>query len=249
MLLEGKKALVFGASGAIASAVSRRFAAEGATVFVSARDDTAIKALAADIDGDGGAVYGDHVDSTDPAEIDAYVEEIARAHDGIDVVFNGTGTRPSDLAYPAFSTEQAFEDFLAPMRIMVGSQFLTARAAARSMKEAGHGSIVFLSTGLAVSLSPLVAGVAAASAAVEALTRSLAGELGGAGIRVNCVRPTGMPETRTIQETMAGFARLGYQATFPARPLGPLTVAETAETIVLLASDRTAGMTGQIVAL
>jgi NAD(P)-dependent dehydrogenase (short-subunit alcohol dehydrogenase family) len=249
MLLEGKTALVFGASGAIASTVSRRFAAEGATVFASARDDTAVKELVEDINAGGGKAHGDHVDSTDPGEIDAYVEQIVGTHGAMDVVFNGTGARPRDLAYPALSTEQAFEDFLAPTRIMVGSQFLTARAAARSMKAAGRGTIVLLSTGLAVSLSPLVAGVAAASAAVEALTRSLAGEFGAAGIRVNCVRATGMPETRTIEETMAGFARLGYQATFPARPLGPLTVAETADTIVLLASERTAGMTGQIVAL
>jgi 3-oxoacyl-[acyl-carrier protein] reductase len=249
MLLEGRNALVFGASGAIASTVSRRFAAEGATVFASARDDTAVKELVEDIIAGGGAAQGDHVDSTDPDEIDAYVERIVRAHGAVDIVFNGTGARPRDLAYPAFSTEQPFEDFLAPMRIMVGSQFLTARAAARSMKDAGAGTVVLLSTGLAVSLSPLVAGVAAASAAVEALTRSLAGELGAAGIRVNCVRASGMPETRTIQDTLAGFARLGYQATFPVRPLGPLTVAETAEAIVPLASERTSGMSGQVVAL
>jgi NAD(P)-dependent dehydrogenase (short-subunit alcohol dehydrogenase family) len=117
------------------------------------------------------------------------------------------------------------------------------------MKDHGGGTIVLLSTGLAVLPAPLVAGVAAASAAVEALTRAFAAEFGADGIRVNCLRPTGMPETRTIQETVAGFARLGFQPTFGSRPLGPLTVAETAEAIVLLASDRTSGMTGQVVTL
>jgi NAD(P)-dependent dehydrogenase (short-subunit alcohol dehydrogenase family) len=249
MLLEGKMALVFGASGAVASAVSRRFAAEGATVFVSARDDTAVKQLVEDIIASGGQAQGEHVDSTDPNEIDAYVDRIARADGGIDIVFNGTGGRPSQLGYPALSTDQAVEDFLAPMRIMVGSQFLTARAAARHMTAAGNGAIVLLSTGLAMSPAPFVAGVSAASAAVEGLTRALAGEFGTTGVRVNCLRATGMPETRTIQETTAGLARLGYQPVFTPRPLGPLTVADTAEAIVLLASDRTAAMTGQVVVL
>jgi NAD(P)-dependent dehydrogenase (short-subunit alcohol dehydrogenase family) len=249
MLLSGKNALVFGASGAIASAVSRRFAEEGATVFVSARDDTAIKELVEDITTNGGEAHGDHVDSTDPAEVDAYVDRVARSAASIDVVFNGTGSRPGQLGYPAFSTDQPLEDFLGPMRIMVGSQFLTARAAARHMKDAGAGTIVLLSTGLAMAPSPLVAGVAAASAAVEAMTRSLAAELGEHGIRVNCIRPQGMPETRTIQETVAGFARLGVQPWFAPRPLGTLTVAETADAVVVAASGRTSGMTGQVVVL
>src|SRR2546423_12831686 len=103
MLLQGKNALVFAASGAIASAVSRRFADEGATVFVSARDETAVKQLVEDITTARGVAHGDRVDATDPDEVDAYVGQVASRAGSIDVVFNGIGARPSALGYPAHS--------------------------------------------------------------------------------------------------------------------------------------------------
>jgi 3-oxoacyl-[acyl-carrier protein] reductase len=68
-------------------------------------------------------------------------------------------------------------------------------------------------------------------------------------VRVNCVRGSAMPETRTIQETGAGQAKLrGAPPSFPVPPLGrPITVAETANAAVFLASDASSGMTGQTV--
>lgn len=80
------------------------------------------------------------------------------------------------------------------------------------------------------------------------MTHSLAGEFGPAGVRVNCVRGSGMPETRTIQETGAGVAALGRPPSMSLPPLGrPITVADTASTAAFLASDLASGMTAQIV--
>jgi 3-oxoacyl-[acyl-carrier protein] reductase len=107
-----------------------------------------------------------------------------------------------------------------------------------------------LTAGLSAMAAPYVAGLSAACAAVEGMTRSLAGELGASGIRVNCVRASAMAETRTIRETSTRLAALGAPPRIPARPLGrPLTVAETAATAAYLASDRASGMTGQVVVL
>jgi 3-oxoacyl-[acyl-carrier protein] reductase len=250
MLLEGKNALVFAASGAIASEVARRLAAEGATVYVSARDETAVKQLVNEITAAGGEAHGERIDATDADEIDAYVEQVASRAGTVDVAFNGIGGRPSDLGYPAHSSDVSLDRFMLPIRLVAGSQFLTARSVARPMKDAGHGAIVTMSTGLANSTAPHIVGVSTASGAVEAMTRSLAGEFGPFGIRVNCVRGSGMPETRTIQETVAGFVDMGLQPSFPPRPLQrPLTVAETAATVAFIASDLASGMAGEVVVL
>jgi enoyl-[acyl-carrier-protein] reductase (NADH) len=68
-------------------------------------------------------------------------------------------------------------------------------------------------------------------------------------VRVNCVRGSGMPETRTIQETVAGqIALTGQPPKMSLPPLGrPITVAETASTAAFLMSDLSSGMTGQVV--
>jgi 3-oxoacyl-[acyl-carrier protein] reductase len=65
------------------------------------------------------------------------------------------------------------------------------------------GAIVTLSATLSGMTAANMAGISATCGAIEAMTRSLAGEFGRAGVRVNCVRGSAMPETRTIQETMA----------------------------------------------
>jgi len=99
-----------------------------------------------------------------------------------------------------------------------------------------------------------MAALTATCGAIEAMTRSLAAEFGRGGVRVNCVRASEMPETRTIAETNAGMAGvLGMApADLPAPPpsvaLGrSTTVADTAATVAFLASDLAAGTTAQVV--
>jgi 3-oxoacyl-[acyl-carrier protein] reductase len=110
------------------------------------------------------------------------------------------------------------------------------------------GSIVMLSATLSGMTAQHMAGISAACGAVESLTRALAGDFGPAGIRVNCVRASAMPETRTIQETSAGVIALGSPPQMAIPPLGrPITVTETANAVAFLASDAASGITGQIV--
>ena len=140
-----------------------------------------------------------------------------------------------------------------PLNLIVGSQFLTARAAARHMVPRGRGAIVFLSASLTGQFIPYMSGITAACGAVEALSRTLATELGPAGVRVNCVRAGGMPETRTIAETTANMAAtMGVQTDEAARStatnvLRPLRVEETAATVAWVASDLASGVAGQVV--
>lgn len=250
MLLTDKHALVFAATGAIGSEVARVFAREGAHVWLSGRDAVALDPLATAIRAEGGAAATDVVDATDPAAVAAYVDRVAAKAGRLDVVFNAIGGRPADLGYPAVSETQPFERFFEPLRVILGSTFLTARAAGARMAAQGHGAIVTLSASLGDGTIGAMAGISATVGAIEAMTRSLTGEFGPA-VRVNCLRATAMPETRTIQETSAGRVRLGLiaggppPAAPPAAP--PLRVAETAAVAAFLASDAAGGLSGQVV--
>lgn len=247
-MLTGKHILVFAASGAIAEQVARTCAAHDATVWVSARRGDAAEKLAAAIAESGGTAHAAEVDAMDAAAVDAYVADVAARAGRVDAVFNGIGARPVDLHYPARIDDLDLDGFLAPLRMIVGSQFLTSRAAGLIMAEQGHGAVVTLSATLSGMTAAYMANITAAFGAVEAVTRSLAGELGPRGVRVNCVRASAMPETRTIAETGAGQAAItGAAPDFGVPPLGrPITVAETAATVAFLASDLASGTTGQV---
>ena len=247
MILASKHALVFAATGGIGSEVARTFAREGAHVWLSGRDAARLEALADEIRAAGGAATAETLDATDSAAISAYVDRVAASAGQIDVCFNAIGLPPTELGYPAESATQDRDQFMKPLEVILGSTFLTSRAAAL----VGHlcgGAIVTLSATLSGMTAGFMAGISATCGAIEALTRSLAGEFGHAGVRVNCVRGSAMIETRTIRETSAGLAALGYVQQMVAPPLGrPITIGETAATAAFLASDLASGMTGQVV--
>jgi 3-oxoacyl-[acyl-carrier protein] reductase len=249
MLLSSKNVLVFAATGAIASEVARKFAREGAQVWLSGRNLEALEVLMSQIVAEGGAAKADVVDATDAKAVTEYVNRIAATAGSIDAVFNGIGGRPADLGYPEPSTTVELDQFLKPLQIILGSTFLTSRTVGAQMVQQGSGSIVTLSATLSGMTAANMAGISATCGAIEAMTRSLAGEFGRAGVRVNCVRGSAMPETRTIQETMAGQIRIfGEMPPMSLPPLGrPISVAETASTAAFLASDASSGMTGQVI--
>ncbi len=247
MLLKGKTAVVFAATGAIGTAVAARFAEEGARVFISGRDNAALQRLGNRLD-----VPWEQVDATDEQQVAHHLEQVERSA-GIDVVFNAIGLRAADAQYATPSTTLPFEQFLRPLQIIAGSQFLTARVAARHLLPKRRGAIVTLSASLSGQFIPFMAGITAACGAVEAMTRTLATEFGPAGIRVNCVRAGGMPETRTIQETQASMARtMGATAQDAGRPTitnvlqRPLRLDETASMVAFVASDHASGVAGQV---
>jgi 3-oxoacyl-[acyl-carrier protein] reductase len=248
MTLAGKNALIFSATGAIASGTAKVMAAQGATVYISGRRKDALQALAKEIKDAGGKAQIDIVNALDEKAIESYVDTIAKQAGHIDIVFNGIGGRPVDLGYPKKSTDQSLQDFMNPLNHILASQFLTSRSAARQMIKQRSGSIVTLSATLSGGAFSFMAGISATCSAIEAITRSFASEFGPHGIRANCVRGSAMPETRTIQETGAGIVALGGHVQMSVPPIGrPITVYETANAAAFLASDASSGMTGQVV--
>ncbi len=255
MLLKNKTAVIFGAGGAIGSQVARTLAGKGASVFLSGRHLEPVEAVAKEIRALKGIVDSAEVDALNEKAVNTYLGRVVKQAGKIDIVFNAMGRQPVEYDNGVPSTEVSFENFLIPLTTHPVSQFLTARAAARHMIERRSGVVVFLSASPAVLAVPFIAGIAASFGAIEGMMRCLATEWGPVGIRVVCVRPSGMPETRGIQQTLeimarsAGIPKEVMVQSVKEKPLlkRMATVAETAEVVAWMASDRASSITGAII--
>jgi NAD(P)-dependent dehydrogenase (short-subunit alcohol dehydrogenase family) len=200
--------------------------------------------LAEEITGAGGAAEAAHVDALDPQAIEQHLAAIIQKAGRIDISFNAVWIRGDLQGTPLI--QMASEDFTLPILTGVTAHFLTATAAARHMVRKRSGVILTLSSSSA-GLSGrdrryhLTGGFGTACAAIEALSRSLAGELGPQGIRVVCLRPDAIPETwRGAADAVRKYMEDGTA-------LGRLpTLEEVANAAIFLASDRASAMTGTI---
>jgi NAD(P)-dependent dehydrogenase (short-subunit alcohol dehydrogenase family) len=184
--LTNKVAVVFAGAGDIAQAVAGSLTAHGAKVYVAERAQ---------------------VNALNETEIDRFIQKIVAEHGRLDIVFNGIGVSYEEMGGRPATMEATLAHFLAPMEKICGSQFLTSRVAARYMVETGsEGTVLLLTAALSRSKLPNVAGITAASAAVEGMTRVMAAEWGQHNIKVICLCPGALMETRRISGCIKGAA-------------------------------------------
>jgi NAD(P)-dependent dehydrogenase (short-subunit alcohol dehydrogenase family) len=251
MMLSKKVAVIYGAGGAIGSAIARAFAREGATVFVTARRRGPVDALAREISAAGGAAEAAVVDALDEQAIERHLAGAVEQTGRIDVSFNAVGIPQVGIQGIPLS-ELPLESFSLPIATHTRSHFLTARAAARHMMARRSGVILMHTPSPARLGVPLVGGMGPAWAAMEAMTRFLSAELGASGVRAVCLRSTGIPETRTIDVVFglhaaaAGMERGQFLGMMEKRThrQRSTTLAELADAAVFAASDRAGAMTG-----
>lgn len=256
MTLKSKVAAIFAANGAIAREVAIEMAKEGALVYISGRNINEVKLLSKEIIANGYFAKPFQVDATNEKEIELFFKQIIEAEKRIDIVFNGIGLKSKEANYGTPSIEISLEKFLLPLNTILASQFLTARTGAKFMQRTdSKGTILLLSASLSKLKVPFMAGITACCSAVEGLTRVLAAEFGAMGIKVTCLTPTGMPDTKTIKDTnelmMETFQKIGVPVSSdtPTSSLlsMDLTTKHTAKVAVFLASDAGGALNSHVV--
>jgi 3-oxoacyl-[acyl-carrier protein] reductase len=246
-MLEGKNAVVYGAGGLIGGAIARAFACEGARVFLAGRTLAALEAVAEDITAAGGVAEAAQVDALDEQAVEAHLDAVVAKAGSIDVSFNAIGIRGELQGTPL--VELSREDYTAPIAAGTTTHFLTARAAARRMIGQRSGAIILLTatasySKLALRKSFPLGGFGAACAAIEGLSRSMAGELGPHGIRVNCMRLEGTAELLAANPDAESEWRTAIEAEALLRR--QTTVADAGNVAAFLASDKAGAVTGTI---
>src|SRR3954454_6599952 len=202
MQLAGKNAVVYGAAGHMGSAVSTAFAQAGARVSLVGGTPATLEALAGKIRADGGRAEVAVLDATDQAAVDEHAGQIVETAGSLDISFNALGL---NVIQNVPLTEIEYEHFINPIIDAATMHFVTATAAARRMVPQGSGVIIMLTASATWETRHQMGGFNLANAAAEALTRSLAGEVGRHGVRVVGLRPNLPPETLGITDADVQF--------------------------------------------
>lgn len=234
--LNGKIALITGGSSGIGLATARRFLQEGAEVIVTGRDPATLAAADAALEGRATVIRSD---AADPAAIDTLLADVKARFGRIDVLFLNAG-----VAFFAPLEAQTREGFQHMLDINVLGPYFTVQKALPLLAQGA--SVVFNTSVVNQKGMPNASAYAATKAALRVITRGLAAELAGRGIRVNAVSPgpvatpifakTGMPS-----EQLDAFGEQ-IQAQVPLGRFG--TPAELANAALFLASDQASFVTG-----
>lgn len=239
--LEGKSALVTGASRGIGAAIAKRLAAEGAAVVVNySGSKAAADAVVAEIEAAGGTAVALQADVSDSAACTALVEGAIERLGGLDIVVNNAG-----IARDGLVVRMSDEDWSAVIDTNLSSVFSITRAVARPFMKQRSGCIINITSVVGLTGNAGQANYAAAKAGVIGLTKSTARELAPRGVRVNAVAPGFIATDMTDELPEAVREAAKHQIAL--REFG--TPEDIASAVAFLASDDARYVTGQTLAV
>jgi NAD(P)-dependent dehydrogenase (short-subunit alcohol dehydrogenase family) len=185
-ILNNKTAVVYGA-GSIGGAVAAAFAAAGATVFVADHREQTLNGLAERVK----TIQTTRLDVLDQEAVAAFVRSVVERTGHVDISFCATSTHKPGGEQGAALTELRYDDFALPILDYTRATFNTARAVYPHMARQRAGVIMGMTAVVSQMPLPYTAGFGPAWAAVEAMLRLLAAELGPYGVRTVCLHSAG----------------------------------------------------------
>lgn len=239
MLLDGKTALVTGASRGIGRAIALRLAAEGARVAINyAGNVEAAEEVKAAVEAAGGAAILCQADISNSAAVEAMVADVVKEFGTLDILVNNAGITRDTLLM-----RMKDEDFAKVLDTNLKGVFYCTKAVAKLMMKKRSGRIVNMASVVGLVGNAGQTNYAAAKAGVIGFSKSAARELASRGITVNVVAPgfIGTDMTAVLPEAVK-------EKTLAGIPLGKMGEPEdVANAVLFLASDQASYITGQVV--
>lgn len=236
-----KTIVITGATSGIGYSTALAFAKLGANVAISGRRADRGAEAAAEIEKLGGKAWFKTTDVQDAEQVRAFVEGAVEVFGTIDTVITNAGIEPPHVLPLA---ELTVEDIDAVLNTNIRGSLLTAKYAIPHLRRPG-GSIITVSSLWGRQGGSLLPVYSATKGGSESLTRALAVELGGDGIRVNCIAPgfikTEMSDRFTEGRNMQAY----WDANVPLKRIG--LAYEIADAMIWLASDQSSYVTGQVI--
>jgi NAD(P)-dependent dehydrogenase (short-subunit alcohol dehydrogenase family) len=247
-VLQGRSAIVTGASRGLGLEIAKRFVGAGAHVLICARNAAELENAAEELRRacpSGQTVLAEAADVSNAADAEGLVRSALRAFGGLEVLVNNAG-----VYGPKGAIEDVdFEEWKRAVEINLFGSVLMCRAAIPHFRERRYGKIVQLSGGGATHPLPFISAYAASKAAAVRMTENLADELRDAQVDVNAIAP-GALNTRMLDEVLAaGPEKVGaafYERAVKQKEEGGTPVSRGADLAVFLASAASDGISGRL---
>jgi len=231
--LEGKTALVTGASGGIGGAIARQLHARGAMIVASGTRIEKLEGLAADL---GDRCHAVAANLSEPDAPDALIAAAGEAAGGVDILINNAGLTRDNLAM-----RMKDEEWQQVIDVNLSSAFRLTRGVLRGMMKARWGRVVTITSVVGTTGNPGQANYAASKAGLTGMSKALAQEVASRGITVNCIAP-GFIET-PMTDALSDDQKAALLERIPSGRLG--VVDDIAACAVYLSSDEASYVTGQ----
>ncbi len=240
-LLEGKIALITGASRGIGRGIAKAFAAQGADVaFTYLSSVEKGQALEAELAGEGIRAKGYRSDASDFEQAQALVDEVIKDFGRIDILVNNAGITRDGLLM-----RMSKDQWDAVIRANLDSVFNLTKGVQRYMLKQRSGSIINMSSVVGIKGNAGQANYAASKAGIIGFTKSVALELGSRGIRCNAIAPGFIATEMT--ESLDPKVLEGWLESIPLKRAG--TVEDIANACLYLGSDLSSYVTGQVLSV